>query len=83
MTTQISRSRFNGSKVKDGCSVMDMHYLVTTLQGSEHFTETHSLGLFAPEQYQLALTDSGLSAEHDPDGLIGRGLHIGTKPAIT
>ena len=73
-------ARFNGSKVEDGCSIMEMHYLVTTHRGSEHFTETHSLGLFTPQQYQRALTDRGLNAEHDPEGLTGRGLHIGTKP---
>ena len=74
-------ARFNGSRVENGCSIMEMHYLVTTREGTEHFTETHSLGLFTPEQYQRALADCLLRAEHDPEGLTGRGLHIGVKPA--
>ena len=56
-----------------------MHYLVGTADGVEHFEEHHELGLFTEEETRSALEATGLLVEHDRDGLIGRGLWIGTR----
>ena len=58
--------------------ILDFHYLVGTPEGVEHFTEHHELGLFTDEEYRNAFTAAGLQVAHDPEGLIGRGLYIGT-----
>ena len=65
---------------QDGPQVSsDVHYLVGTPDGVEHFTERHELGLFTDEQHCQAFERAGLSVTHDPEGLMGRGLFIGTK----
>jgi hypothetical protein len=60
-------------------STTDMHYLVGTADGIEQFEEHHELGLFTEEEMRSALEAAGLRVEHDPEGLIGRGLWIGTR----
>lgn len=62
-------------------SILDVHYLVGTPGGIEHFTERHELGLFTDEQYLAAFRDAGLAASHDREGLFGRGLFLGVKPS--
>lgn len=39
-------------------------------------SEVHELGLFTTEEMTEAFRDAGLVAEHDPEGLTGRGLFI-------
>lgn len=73
-------ARINLSEVKGRLSFMNFHYLVGTPQGVEHFTERHELGLFTVDEMQAAIAGAGLRAEYDPQGLEGRGLHIGVKP---
>jgi SAM-dependent methyltransferase len=60
-------------------STTDMHYLVGTADGIEHFEEHHEIGLFTETELRSALEATGLIVEHDPEGLIGRGLWIGTR----
>lgn len=69
------------SKVAGILSIIDLHHLVATPDGVRHFTERHEMALFTPAQYTAALTTAGLRVLHDPDGLTGRGLYIGSKPA--
>ena len=74
--------RMNDSRVEDGMSVMDFHYLVARpAEPMRHLVETHALGLFTVEQYRAAFEAAGLDTEHDADGLMGRGLWIGRAPA--
>lgn len=69
--------RMNGSRVEGNVSFLDFHYLVATPGTVEHLTETHALGLFTDDECRSAFEDASLSVEHDPDGLMGRGLWIG------
>ena len=73
-------ARMNVSGRRDNIALLDFHYLVATPEGIEHFTEHHELGLFTDAEYQRAFTSAGLDIFHDAEGLIGRGLYIGTHP---
>jgi SAM-dependent methyltransferase len=72
-------TRMNVSAVEGTVSVLDFHYLVATPEGVSHFVEHHELGMFTDQQYRQAFEATGLLVEHDPEGLMGRGLYIGTK----
>jgi hypothetical protein len=39
--------------------------------------EPHVMGLWTVEECTAAMQSTGLAVEHDPVGLIGRGLFIG------
>jgi SAM-dependent methyltransferase len=56
---------------------LTFHYLVATPEGVEHFTEDHVVGMFTNQQYVEAFGRAGLAVEHDPEGLMGRGLYVG------
>jgi SAM-dependent methyltransferase len=60
--------------IEDDRSIFDIHHLVGTRAGVEHFVERHSLALFSPTRYEEAFRDSGLEPETDPDGFFGYGL---------
>jgi SAM-dependent methyltransferase len=77
--TDIKVVRMNGSRVEGRLSVMDFHYLVGRPGHVEHFTETHTLALFSDDEYRASFVAAGLHVEHDPDGLMGRGLWLGVK----
>lgn len=74
----IQAVRMNGSRVDGTLSILDFHYLVARPGTVEHLTETHTLGLFRPEEYRAAFERAGLAVEHDDEGLMGRGLWIAT-----
>jgi SAM-dependent methyltransferase len=73
-------ARMNVSGTRGRMSVMDLHYLVGTLEGVEHFVEPHELYLFTPDEYIAAMVAAGLKVDHDTDALMGRGVYIGVKP---
>lgn len=66
-----------------GVAVLDIHYLVGTVAGVDHFTERHEFGVFSDDQYRSAIGGAGLSVEHDPEGPFGRGLYFGRRPPST
>ena len=72
-------ARMNISEATGTLSFMDLHYLVATRDGVEHFTERHELGLFTHQDYLAAFEAAGLDASFDADGLIGRGLYLGLR----
>jgi len=72
--------RASVSKIRDGVSELDFHYLVLTPDGVQHFSEMHKLGLFTDAEYCAAFTDAGLNVTRDEHGLDGRGLYVGVKP---
>lgn len=75
----IKIARMSVSHVVGTFSVMDMHHLVATPDGVQHFSELHEIGLFTHEEYIKAFETAGLQVAHDAAGLIGRGLYIGVK----
>jgi SAM-dependent methyltransferase len=54
------------------------HYLVGTASKVEHFTEVHEMGLFTDEEHRAAFAAAGMAVTFDEQGLMGRGLYIGT-----
>jgi len=55
-----------------------MHHLVATPNRVEHFVERLELGLFTHYEYLDAFRRAGLETSYDSEGLMGRGLYIGT-----
>ena len=78
---ELKIARMNASRVENGISFLDFHYLIGTPDGVEHVTERHELGLFSDEDYRAALRGTGLEVHFDTPGLDGRGMYIGVKPS--
>lgn len=77
---ELKIARMDVPRVEDRRSIVDFHYLVGTPAGIDHFTERHELMLFTHREYRAAFRRAGLAVEHDPEGLMGRGLYVATKP---
>jgi len=75
-------ARVNTSFVDGRLSYFDLHYLVGTPEGTEHFVERHELGLFEIDEMRAALADAGLQVDYDAQGLMGRGLFVGKKRSV-
>ena len=74
---KIVRMSHSGQRGK--LSLIKFQYLIGTSKGIEHEIEIHELGLFTHKEYMDAFKAAGLNVTHDPEGLDGRGLYIGTK----
>ncbi len=61
--------------------VLEMHHLIGTPTGVEHFVERLDMTLFSLEAYRSAMAAVGMSVEFDPQGPMGRGLFVGTLPS--
>lgn len=72
----IHMSRMSHSDREGDISIMKMEYLFGSEHGIEHYTEEHRLGLFTVKDMIEAFQEAGLRVEHDPEGLIGRGMYI-------
>jgi SAM-dependent methyltransferase len=77
---ELKIARVNTSFVEGRLSYFDLHYLVGTPEGTEHFVERHELGLFETDEMLAALSGVGLRVTYDAEGLTGRGLFIGRLP---
>ncbi len=75
---ELKIARMNLSERVGDVAVMDMHYLVGAPGGVEYFAERLEVALFTGDEYLSAFRAAGLEVSHDPEGLIGRGLYIGT-----
>jgi ubiquinone/menaquinone biosynthesis C-methylase UbiE len=78
---ELKIARVNTSFVQDRLSYFDLHYLIGTPEGTEHFVERHELGLFTMEEMQAAFTAAGLEVMYDSVGLTGRGLYLALMAA--
>jgi ubiquinone/menaquinone biosynthesis C-methylase UbiE len=79
---ELKIARINTSFVDGRLSYFDLHYLVGTPQGTEHFMEHHELGLFEDQEIIAALLGAGLATKVDSQGLTGRGLLIATQISV-
>jgi len=73
-------ARMNISTMQERVVSLNFHFLVGTPQGTQYFTERHDLAAFTRQEYVEAFRAAGLDADHDSEGLIGRGLYVGRKP---
>jgi len=72
-------ARFSVNRLEGRCSVIDMHYMVATLEEVQTFVERHELMLFTHDEYLDAFRAAGLAVTHDEKGLTGRGLYTGVR----
>lgn len=77
---ELKIARISVSRVEGRLAPLEFEYLVGTPEGVQHFTERHDTVLFTVEEQLDAFRDAGLDVMHDPQGLTGRGLYIGTRP---
>jgi len=72
----IKICRMNQSDREGEHSVINFHYLIgTPEEGVRHFEERHELLLLSVEQMKEAFKQAGFVVDHEPRGLIGRGLY--------
>ena len=74
---ELKIARVNTSFADGRLSYFDLHYLIGTPEGTEHFVERHELGLFEQGEMVAAFEEAGLIVSYDKEGLTGRGLYIG------
>ena len=72
-------ARINTSFVEGRLSIMDLHYLIGTPEGTEHFVEHHESGLFETKEILNVFTNAGFEVTCHSEGLTGRGLYIGQR----
>ena len=75
---ELKITRMSSTRRAARVSILEFDYLVGTAQGTEHFKETHRLGLFTDDDHLDGMRAAGLEPQ-EPADLMGRGLHIGVK----
>jgi len=60
-------------------SVMQMHYLRSTQNGIEHYSERLKLAMFTREEMTHAFDAASMDVRYDDQGLMGRGLYIARR----
>jgi SAM-dependent methyltransferase len=73
-------TRMSAGVVRDQRVHFDFHYLVGQPTGIDHIVEPHELSLFRVSEYMDAFRSTELVVQHDAEGLMGRGLFVGTRP---
>ncbi len=68
--------RMSLSRQGENLSVVLMHYLRTTADSIEHYSEQLELGLFSRDEMTRAFESAGMEARYDSEGLMGRGLYL-------
>ena len=70
------------TSVRDG-RVVTMRWAFAVAHSSggiETYVEEHPTGQFTVQEHLDAFAAAGLAVEHDPEGLMGRGLYVAVKP---
>lgn len=76
---QLKVTRTAHNSIDGNISILNMHHIVETPDGTEEFNEEHRLALYTSEEFQQAFEAAGLELHRDEQGLSGRGLLIGAK----
>lgn len=74
----LARATVSGLR-DERISTTEMHYLVATPTGVEHFVEQHDPYLFTTDEMRAAFEAARLQVDYDGEGLTGRGLWICTR----
>jgi ubiquinone/menaquinone biosynthesis C-methylase UbiE len=78
-TDKVCRMSLSG---KEGnVSVLLLHYLRSTPDRIEHYSERLELGLFSREEMARGFESAGLEVRYNSEGLMGRGLYLGRRRA--
>ena len=75
---KIARMTISGREGR--LAIMNFEYLSAPRPASRRSRSATQAALFTDEEYRQAFVAAGLAVEHDPEGLIGRGLYI-AQPA--
>jgi ubiquinone/menaquinone biosynthesis C-methylase UbiE len=73
--------RMSLSRQEEHLSVVLMHYLRTTPDSIEHYSERLELGLFSREEMTRVFESAGMDVRYHNEGLMGRGLYLGRARA--
>lgn len=71
--------RMSTTRVDGRRSVLDMHHLVGTAEGTRHFVERHEVASWSAAEMEAAIRAAGLAPHWVPDGL-PRGAWLGCAP---
>jgi hypothetical protein len=66
----------NVSERKGNLSLLRFEYMIARKEGIENLREDHELALYTVAEMKSFFAEAGLSVEHDPVGIFGRGLYI-------
>ena len=78
---ELKIARMSVGRRQGRLGILEMHQLIASPAGVEHFVERLDMTLFPHEAYRSALAAVGASFEFDPEGPMGRGLFVGVLPA--
>jgi SAM-dependent methyltransferase len=68
--------RMSHMEVDGRVSRVHFEYLIGRPEGIRHVSEIHELGLFTIAELLDCFRSAGFSVDHDPAGLMGRGLYV-------
>ncbi|MBV8054853.1 MAG: class I SAM-dependent methyltransferase [Deltaproteobacteria bacterium] len=64
-------------------SIISLHYLHGARSGVRYYSELLELGLFTEEEMAHSFSRAGMHSAYEPEGLMGRGMYIGTFPPLS
>jgi SAM-dependent methyltransferase len=79
MSDEVDIVRLSRSERRGRYTRAEMHHLVRTDQGIEHFAESHVMYMATTEEYVAAVEAAGLRAEVLPDYMPDRDRVVGVK----
>lgn len=74
---ELKIARINHARREGDESILEFEYVIGTPDSMMRFNEVHKATLWPRSRYLEAFENAGLKAEHDEEGLMGRGLFIG------
>jgi hypothetical protein len=75
-------ARISNSRVHKDRSIIEMHYLVGTAEGTRYFHEHHEMGLFTELEMLDSFRHANLECIYERSGVTGRGIYIGRRGGI-